>query len=58
MSKTFREGYYEDDGLKIKKLNKTNKQKRQRVRDYLRQIELGGVAEEDEEFDLDETEIK
>jgi hypothetical protein len=49
MSKTFREGYYEEDSLKIKRIAKTHKQKRQKVRDYIRQIELGDLPEEDDE---------
>jgi len=57
MSKSFRESYYDGNDEGMKKIRKTSKQKRQRVKDYLRQIEHGGVPEEDEDFELeDETE--
>ena len=46
MSKTFRESYY-DDKWKMKKIGKTSKQKRHKVRDYIRQIERGEINEED-----------
>ena len=48
MSKTFREGYYEDEGWRKEKIGKTSKQKRQKVKDYLKQIEFEELDEEDE----------
>jgi hypothetical protein len=53
MSKTFKEGY-EDDNWTTKKVGKTNKQKRQKIKDYLKNIGRRGY---EEEFDIDE-EIK
>jgi hypothetical protein len=50
MSKTFKEGYYNDDNWGIKKVEKTNKQKRQKVNDYLRNIGRRGCKEEEINF--------
>jgi len=49
MSKTFRDGYYDEDGWRRKKQGKPHKQKRQKVKDYLRQIQED--FEEDIDFD-------
>lgn len=53
MSKTFKENYYNEEGRDIKKLKKTHKQKRQRVKDYLRQIEKFGESEDIEDINND-----
>lgn len=54
MSKTFKKGYFDRDNWGIKKVGKSNKQKRQKVKDYLRHIEKNGVDESDEDFDIEE----
>jgi hypothetical protein len=50
MGKTFREGY-EDDNWGPRKITKSNKQKRQKINDYLRNIGRRGIKEEEVEFD-------
>lgn len=51
MSKSFRDTY-DSDGDGMRKINKSNKQKRQRVKDYLRHIDLDNIPDGD---DLNET---
>jgi len=53
MSKTFKEDYYGDDGWGRKKQGKSSKQKRLKVKDYLRHLEQNGIIE-DEDFDFEE----
>ncbi len=51
MGKTFRDNYYEEDGgLKNKKFNNKNKKKRLKVKDYLRNIDLEDLNEDEETF--------
>jgi hypothetical protein len=47
MSKTFRENYYDNDSCGIKKVGKSYKHKRQKVKDYLRRIDID-IIENDE----------
>jgi len=49
MSKSFREGYYEDDYRGMKKVGKSNKQGRQKVKDYLRKIDFNNLEEIDDD---------
>jgi len=46
MSKSFRDSY-DGDGNEMKKINKSNKIKRQRVKDYLRRIDVDDFDEEE-----------
>jgi len=56
MSKSFREGYYEDDRRGIKKVGKSNKQGRQKVKDYLRKINFEEIDDDVVEMELCEIE--
>lgn len=51
MSKTFRENYYDGDNYGMKKAGKSKS--RQKVKDYLRKIDLDNL-EEDEELDIND----
>jgi hypothetical protein len=53
MSKSFRDDYYEYEDWKIKKIKKSYKQKRQKVKDYLKRIDTAYVKNSD---DIDDTE--
>jgi len=50
MSKTFRENYYDADNYGMEKVGKSQKKSRQKVKDYLRKIDLDSL-EEDEEYE-------
>jgi len=52
MSKTFKEDYYGDDNWGKKKQGKSSRQKRQKVKDYLRHID--GDFEEDFKEEIEE----
>jgi len=55
MSKSFRDTY-NSESFDIKRIDKSHKQKRQRVKGYLRRIDIDNMTEDDEEFDeLNET---
>lgn len=49
MSKSFRDTY-DIDNFGTKRINKSHKQKRQKVKDYLRQIDTDNIPD-DEDFD-------
>lgn len=49
MSKSFRDTY-DSDNFGTKRINKSHKQKRQKVKDYLRQIDTDNIPD-DEDFD-------
>ena len=51
MSKTFREGYYDEDKWTIKKIRKTSKQKRHKVKDFLRLIEEDEINYDEDIFE-------
>lgn len=53
MGKSFKEGYF-DDEVGIRRADKNRKQKRQKVKDYLKNVGRRGIKEEFEfEFDDD-----
>lgn len=54
MSKTFRDNYFEDDGLGKRKSQKSHKQKRNKVKDFLRNLDTN-INEEDE-FEIENLE--
>jgi len=54
MSKSFRDTY-DDDGFGTKRISKSHKQKRQKVKDYLRRLDLENITDEEEMDELNET---
>lgn len=54
MSKTFREGYFnnlDDDWGKVKFKKTKSKTKRHQVKDYLKQIEIDEIKEDEDIFE-------